>query len=257
MDTIGVEHFILLGSILLFIFISGLIIFIAIFQNRAVNREKNQEKLLSEAIIKSQEKERKTIGEELHEDISPVLVSALINLNSLVDKSKDIFEINVENAINNVELAIKKLRNIAHQLHPAAIENFGLLFGLTDFSKLINNSKNVNLKIHSAVEKINFSSFEQLIIYRIIQELIINAIKHGSAKNMQLDLKSDGNNLHICLIHDGTRFDYQEYMSGLKSTESLGLKNIQQKLNLLNGTILFNTKSKLEYNDILIQVPLH
>ncbi|MFZ1255418.1 MAG: hypothetical protein WAR77_03655 [Saprospiraceae bacterium] len=220
-------------------------------------REKNQEKLLSEAIIKSQENERKTLGEELHEDISPVLVSALINLNSLDDKSKDTFEINIENAIDNVELAIKKLRNIAHQLHPAAIENFGLIFGLTDFSKIINNSKNVNLKIHSTIEKINFSSFEQLIIYRIVQELIINTIKHGMAKNIQLDLEPDSKSLRIYLIHDGTKFDAKAYMSRLKNTESLGLKIIQQKLNLLNGTILFNTKSNLKDNDILIQIPLH
>jgi signal transduction histidine kinase len=256
MDTMGIEHFILIGTILLFIFISGLIVFIAIFQNRAVNREKNQEKLLSEAIIKSQENERKKIGEELHEDIAPVLVSALINLNSLVDKSKDILEANVENAINNVELAIKKIRAISHQLHPAAIENFGLLFGLSDFSNVINRSKNVNLKIQSTIDNLNLRPFQQLIIYRIIQELVINAIKHGSAKNIQLELESDNTNLNIFINTDGTHFDAQAYSGGLRGTDSLGLKIVQQKLNLLNGTILFNILSNLKVHDILIKIPL-
>lgn len=257
MDSIGIEHFILIGSILLFMFISGLIVFIAIFQNRAVNREKNQDKLLSEAIIKSQENERKNIGEELHEDIAPVLVSALINLNSLINKPKEILESNVQNAIHDVELAIQKLRSISHQLHPAAIENFGLIFGLSDFSKSINKTRNVNFTIHHNFEKLNLNSFQQLIIYRIIQELTINAIKHGSAKNIQLDLESYNILLRIILSNDGKQFDDQAYSDGLKRTDSLGLKIVQQKLNLLNGSISFDFKSNINYKDIIIQIPLH
>jgi signal transduction histidine kinase len=257
MGSIGIEDFILIGSILLFVFISGLIIFIAIFQNQAVNREKKQEKLLSEAIIKSQENERKTIGEELHEDIAPVLVSALINLNSLAGKPKEILEENVEFAIQNVEFAIQKLRSISHQLHPAAIENFGLLFGLNDFSKVISNSKNVSLKVQSNFENIKLSSFEQIIVYRIIQELVINAIKHGSAKNIQLDLESDVTDLHISLNNDGENFDDIAYTNWIKNTDSLGLKIVQQNLNLLNGSIMFNVKLRSKISDILIRIPLH
>lgn len=257
MDSIGIENYILLSTVLLFLFISCLIIFVAIVQKRTAKREKCQEKLLSEAIIKSQENERKTIGEELHEDISPVLVSVLINLNSLINKPIELFDTNVENAIADVELAINKLRAISHQLHPAAIENFGLLFGLSDFAKIINNSKKINIQIQSSIINLDLSSFQQLIIYRIIQELVINAIKHGSAKNINLVLTTDDSNLNIYLSDDGINFDAKAYKRGLTNVDYLGLKIVQQKLNLLKGSILFSSKPNVNMNNISLHIPLH
>ncbi|MEP7197206.1 MAG: ATP-binding protein [Saprospiraceae bacterium] len=257
MSALGIENFILIGTLLMLIFILCLIVFIAVFQNRARNREIKQEKLLSEAMIKSQENERRKIGEELHEDISPVLVSALINLNILVNKSKDFVESNIENAIENVELAIKKIRNISHQLHPAAIEKFGLLLGLKDFARSINNSKNVTIRIQSTFEELNLDSFVQLIIFRIIQELIINAIKHGNSKNIHLELNSENNLLQISISNDGIKFNAQTYKSGIENTDSLGLKIVQQKLYLLSGTIKFNSNPKLLYSNIVIQIPMY
>ncbi|MBK8296845.1 MAG: hypothetical protein IPK91_06115 [Saprospiraceae bacterium] len=256
MDSIGIENYILLYTLLLLVFVSLLIVFVAIVQNRVANRESIFEKQLTEAIIKSQENERKLLGEELHEDISPVLVSALINLNSLVDKSNNDCENNILIAINNLELAIRKIRTISHQLHPAAIENFGLLFGLSDFSKVINNSKKVNLELHSTICELNIGSFEQLIIYRIIQELIINAIKHGGAKFIKLRLESDEVNLQVYLSNDGTKISAQDYAGWLRSTESLGLKILEQKLKMLRGSILFNTNVYLHDYDIFIKIPL-
>ncbi|MBK7359024.1 MAG: hypothetical protein IPI45_07050 [Saprospiraceae bacterium] len=166
-------------------------------------------------------------------------------------------ESNVVNAIHDVELAINKLRSISHKLHPVAIENFGLLFGLSDFSNLINKTKNVNFTIQHNVGELNLNSFKQLIIYRIIQELTINAIKHGSAKNIQLNIKNDDIDLRINLSNDGKLFDAQAYSDGLKSADSLGLKIVQQKINLLNGSISFGFKLNTNFQEILIQIPLH
>lgn len=259
----SIENLILIGALLLLLFVTGVIIFVVIqqkrsirFQKEKVRQDKIQEILLSEAIIKSQEKERKIIGEDLHDDIAPSFAAALMNLNSQIDLNKGQDVTYAKNAVKYIENGIKKIRDASHLLHPAALENFGFLHGLEDFCIIMNSSKGCQIEIHTTLENLSIDTFKQLLLFRLTQEIVFNALKHGNAKVFKISIYEESNELNLIVFNNGDRFMMQDFLKGLQNAEALGLKNIQHRLNLLRGIIKFNSNEDQTEQSVHIQIPL-
>lgn len=244
----SIENFILFGSIITLLLLLGFIGFAAFqqkrfikLQNEQARLEKIQEEKLTEAVIESQEKVRKKIGEELHDEISPFLLSAIRNLNMISQQysSEDKSLRRINKIRENVEISMKMLKEVAHILHPSDLDDTGLLLILQDFCVFIENSMDCRLDVFTKLKELTIEQSKQLMLYRIVQELIINAINHGNAKLFKISIFENENQLNLVVFHNGSLFLKKDYLKGLQSITGLGLKNIQQRLNLLKGEIIF------------------
>lgn len=247
----------------LLVLIIGFIVFVIIYHKRyfkllqeKIVQEKLQETYLVEAIIKSQEKERKRIGEGLHDDIAPILASVIMNLDTQIQVNGGKNIAHTQKAILSIENVINKVRETSHLLHPSTFEKVGFFRSLEDFCLAMNSSKGCNIEIHSILHYLPFDSFRQIALYHIAQEIVLNAIKHGKAKNFKINIFKKEDKLILIVFHNGGKFMWNDYLKGLESTDGLGLKNIQYRLKLLDGLISFKSDDVNFEQSVHLQIPM-
>lgn len=194
---------------------------------------KHQKKLLH-AVIITQEEERKRIAQDLHDDISSKL--NIISLNSHMLKSKDLTSDELteisNNIINFTKRTLDNSRRIAHDLLPPVLEQFGLDAGIKELCLEFRSSKALNVHYENQLHFGSIDLKNHMHIFRILQELMNNSLKHGKASTIKILFKHDDQN-NICeYIDDGIGFDIEDR----NNQKGLGLKNIESRLTLINGT---------------------
>lgn len=242
----------------------GLIVFI-IFHQRKVIRyqmrlqklEQEQQKMLLNASIRLQEEERQRIAADLHDDAGPLLATARLYLNeNLVNLDKSSQLQSIYNAKQIIDDTIQLIRNISHSLMPPTLKNFGLESAVNDLFQKISGSGSMNAtsRFHEYKERLHPDT--ELIIFRVIQELVNNIIKHSNSSFIHLTQNLGGNKLYIRMHHDGKGITQQDFERLSKSFNAgLGLKNIQSRLRLLHGLILFERDASQSYYKVTIEIP--
>jgi two-component system NarL family sensor kinase len=240
----------------------GLIVFI-IFHQRKVIRyqlrlqrmEQDQQKLLLNASIRLQEEERQRIAADLHDDAGPLLATARLYLNeNLVNLDKTTQLQSIYNAKQIIDDTIQLIRNISHSLMPPTLKNFGLESAVNDLFQKISGSGSMNAssRFHDYRERLQ--SENELIIFRVIQELVNNILKHSNASFIHLTQNTSGNKFFIRLHHDGRGITQNDFNKLNKSNVGLGLKNIQSRLKVLHGKIFFEKDMSQTYYKVTIEL---
>lgn len=240
----------------------GLIVFI-IFHQRKVIRyqvklqrmEQDQQKLLLNASIRLQEEERQRIAADLHDDAGPLLATARLYLNeNLVNLDKTTQLQSIYNAKQIIDDTIQLIRNISHSLMPPTLKNFGLESAVNDLFQKISGSGSMNAssRFHDYRERLQAEN--ELIIFRVIQELVNNILKHSSASFIHLTQNTSGNKFFIRLHHDGRGITQNDFNKLNKSNVGLGLKNIQSRLKVLHGKIFFEKDMSQTYYKVTIEL---
>ncbi len=240
----------------------GLIVFI-IFHQRKVIRyqlklqrmEQDQQKLLLNASIRLQEEERQRIAADLHDDAGPLLATARLYLNeNLVNLDKTTQLQSIYNAKQIIDDTIQLIRNISHSLMPPTLKNFGLESAVNDLFQKISGSGSMNAssRFHDYRERLQ--SENELIIFRVIQELVNNILKHSNASFIHLTQNTSGNKFFIRLHHDGRGITQNDFIKLNKSNVGLGLKNIQSRLKVLHGKIFFEKDMSQTYYKVTIEL---
>jgi two-component system, NarL family, sensor kinase len=240
----------------------GLIVFI-IFHQRKVIRyqmklqrmEQDQQKLLLNASIRLQEEERQRIAADLHDDAGPLLATARLYLNeNLVNLDKTSQLQSIYNAKQIIDDTIQLIRNISHSLMPPTLKNFGLESAVNDLFQKISGSGSMNAssRFHDYRERLQTEN--ELIIFRVIQELVNNILKHSNASFIHLTQNTSGNKFFIRLHHDGRGITQNDFIKLNKSNVGLGLKNIQSRLKVLHGKIFFEKDMSQTYYKVTIEL---
>lgn len=240
----------------------GLIVFI-IFHQRKVIRyqlrlqrmEQDQQKLLLNASIRLQEEERQRIAADLHDDAGPLLATARLYLNeNLVNLDKTTQLQSIYNAKQIIDDTIQLIRNISHSLMPPTLKNFGLESAVNDLFQKISGSGSMNAssRFHDYRERLQAET--ELIIFRVIQELVNNILKHSNASFIHLTQNTSGNKFFIRLHHDGRGITQNDFNKLNKSNVGLGLKNIQSRLKVLHGKIFFEKDMSQTYYKVTIEL---
>jgi two-component system NarL family sensor kinase len=240
----------------------GLIVFI-IFHQRKVIRyqlklqrmEQDQQKLLLNASIRLQEEERQRIAADLHDDAGPLLATARLYLNeNLVNLDKTTQLQSIYNAKQIIDDTIQLIRNISHSLMPPTLKNFGLESAVNDLFQKISGSGSMNAssRFHDYRERLQAEN--ELIIFRVIQELVNNILKHSNASFIHLTQNTSGDKFFIRLHHDGRGITQQDFNKLNKSNVGLGLKNIQSRLKVLHGKIFFEKDMSQTYYKVTIEL---
>lgn len=260
----GISQVLFFGTIGMLMLAIGLIIFIIFHQRKVIryqaklqNLEFEQQKMLLNASIKFQEEERQRIAADLHDDAGPLLATARLYLNeNLVNLDKSAQLQSIFNAKQIIDDTIQLIRNISHSLMPPTLKNFGLESAVNDLFQKINGSGSMNASCRFHDYRERLESDRELIVFRIIQELINNILKHSKSSFIHLTQNLSDSHLYIRLHHDGKGMTQKEFEKLSQASTGLGLKNIQSRLKLLHGRIIFEKDQSQTYYKVTIEIPL-
>uniref|UniRef100_UPI00262E1412 sensor histidine kinase n=1 Tax=Flavobacterium sp. TaxID=239 RepID=UPI00262E1412 len=214
--------------------------------------ESRKEVELMQAMMEGEESERKRIARDLHDGVASRLSSLLMQIEQLNSNEHGHFE--YQKISSNLALAIKDLRQTAFNLIPETLSELGLDMALKDLCFLMSNAT-VNIHYNSNQISNDIISSQQTTIFRIVQELINNALKHADCTEVTVDC-SQNNTLFLITVEDnGTGFDTKN----LDSYKGLGLKNIKTRVDLLDGNMdakyiagvgtIFNIELKVRFTN--------
>jgi two-component system, NarL family, sensor kinase len=198
-----------------------------------------QEKIRFKAIIEAEEKERGRIAQELHDGLGQMLSTARLNVAGLEDSVVEEDKQYLEKSLKIIDDACVEVRNISHNMMPNALMRLGLISAIRELVNNVNSSKTLKIDFSSNVKESLGKSLD-ITIYRIVQEVLNNMIKHAKADHINLDLNRNGKNLIINIKDNGIGFNTDE----LKESKGMGWKNIFSRVSMLNGTIELNSKPK-------------
>jgi two-component system NarL family sensor kinase len=262
-NSSGVSLVLFLGTIGMMVLTISLILFI-IFHQRKVIRyqlklqqmEQEQQKILLKASIKLQEEERQRLAADLHDDAGPLLATARLYLNeNLVNQDKTTQLQSIFQARQIIDDTIQLIRNISHSLMPPTLKNFGLESAINDLFQKISGSGSINASSRFHEYKDRLKAEKELIIFRVVQELINNILKHSSASFIHLTQNVHGDKFYLRIHHDGKGIIQSDFDKLNKSNTGLGLKNISSRLKVVQGNIVFEKDISQTYYKVTIELP--
>lgn len=210
-------------------------------KQRANTILKNQELATIDAMITGQEKERKRLAEELHDNLGSSLTTIKLyfeNLKSFVkeEQSLEVYE-RTEQILENT---YETVRSMSHTRNNGVLASKGLIPSIESLCKKITESGQIKVQVfHYGLDKKLESSIE-LIIFRTVQELLSNVIKHAHATEVVLNLTSYDNNLNIIVEDNGNGFDPKS----LITNTGMGLNNIEKRIESIEGTFEIDSSTK-------------
>jgi len=204
---------------------------------RNISERKKLERKILSAVIQAEEKERERLSKDLHDGLGPLLSAIKIYLNELVSGEIDNKEKEEMNkySLELIDEAILTTRVVSNNLMPRVMSNYGLVKAIESFCKKINLTHKTTIHFNS----VNYSSVDQtteLIIYRVVNELLNNTIKHASAQQVCILLEVKENILTLTYEDDGIGFDFDKMLNDPKT--GMGLKNIISRIKSVDGIIL-------------------
>ncbi|MEO9473919.1 MAG: tetratricopeptide repeat protein [Cyclobacteriaceae bacterium] len=187
------------------------------------------------AVIDAEEKERKRIAQELHDGLGQLLSTARINVSALGDNKDK----KVKNSLSMIDQSIDEVRNISHNLMPNALISVGLKPALDALVRKINESGQIAVGFRSD-GNLNFHETKTISIYRIVQELVNNALKYSQSTTLDIKIVNKGEDTEFIISDQGEGFELSE----IDNSTGIGWSNIYSRVDLMNGKI--NIYSKLE-----------
>src|SRR5687768_630587 len=259
----GVSVVLFLGTLGMVVLTVSLIIFIILhqrrvlrFQNKINQMEQEQQKILLNASIKLQEEERQRLAADLHDDAGPLLATARLYLNeNLVNQDKSTQLQSIFQARQIIDDTIQLIRNISHSLMPPTLKNFGLESAVNDLFQKISGSGTINASSRFHEYKERLKEEKELIIFRVVQELINNILKHSNSSFIHLTQNVHADKFYLRIHHDGRGIIQSDFDKLNKSNIGLGLKNISSRMRLVQGNINFEKDISQTYYKVTIELP--
>ncbi len=212
-----------LGIVLLYFIIT-------MIRQQRITQRLNREKI--EAEILTLEKERQRIASDLHDDLGPILSAIKFKINSVESKSEEDTEL-IRKASEHVDETIQRIRQIAFNLMPNTLIRKGLVTATEELISKIMES--LPLKISYQLNPIPDISLQKSInLFRMVQEIIQNTVKHAGASELYIKLDAKDKNIVLATEDNGIGFDYEKVN---ELNMGLGLRNLTSRVEIMNGTI--------------------
>ncbi len=209
----------------------------------ATKRKTELEKLSNDLVV-VEERERKKFSRELHDSLGQVLTTLKINLDlTSISLHEDILKSKeyIEECRNLVDEAVREVKQISYDLRPSVLDDFGLNAALrlqtSQFQKRVGISTTLNL----GVEDRRFDPTIETVIYRIVQEILTNIVKHSQATQVSIQLFKRDNVLALTVSDNGIGFDMDKLSKREEQEAHFGLRNIQERVEFLGGKLYIDS----------------
>ena len=201
-----------------------------------IDRLNRQRSLLNKriltAVLRTEEKARSRFSKELHDGLGPLLSSAKMSLTALAREEHDAEQREIiTNTTYVIDEAIRSLREISNNLSPHVLNDFGLARGVQNFIDKSAAMHDVKIRFTTNLRSERFDTDIEVILYRVICELINNSLKHAACTSINLSLSQSGTSLALDYSDNGRGFNPQAMMDC-----GMGLSNISSRINSLGGT---------------------
>jgi two-component system, NarL family, sensor kinase len=205
-------------------------------QQRISELETLQQLTATESVLKGEEQERTRLAKDLHDGLGGMLSGIKYSMNSM--KGNMIMTPDnaqaFERSMDMLDSSIKEMRRVAHNMMPEALVKFGLDTALKDFCNDINQSGALKVNYLSiGMENMVIDQTTAITVYRVVQELVNNSIKHAAAKTAIVQLSRSGNQLSVTVEDDGKGFDTVI----LQEARGIGWTNIKSRIEFLKGKL--------------------
>jgi two-component system NarL family sensor kinase len=206
-------------------------------QLQRINELETEKKLAAtEAVLKGEEQERTRLAKDLHDGLGGMLSGIKYSMNTMKgnlimtpDNAKAF-----ERSMDMLDSSIKEMRRVAHNLMPEALVKFGLDTALKDFCNDIHQSGALNVTYQSVgLQGKEPDQTTDITIFRIVQELLNNSLKHAAAKNAIVQLNRTDDQLSVTVEDDGKGFN----TAVLQHSGGIGWSNIQNRVEFMKGTL--------------------
>ena len=232
------------GVVIALAFAIGVFLIQKIFKymQRVEDSRRLTEKMFLKAIIQTEEKERKRFAKDLHDGLGPLLSTVKMSVSSLAqlkhDQASDEIVKKTEMIINE---DIKSLKEISDNLSPHVLNNFGLLRALRNFINKINITKAMYINLESNLGDERFDSDMEVVLYRVLCELMNITIKHAKAKKIDISLVKEGKNITIVYQDNGKGMNKNK-LTDRPGNRGMGLSNIFSRINSMKGEIAIESE---------------
>ena len=197
--------------------------------------EKEKQLLASQALLRGQDAERSRLAKDLHDGLGGMLSGIKLTLGTMKGNmilSNDNAKL-LGGALNRLDETIAEMRRVAHSMMPEALLNLGLGQALLDYCEGLREASGIEISYQQIGLEERLAPDVEITIYRIVQELLNNVVKHAAATEVLVQLSRHDGNLHITVEDDGVGFEVQ----AKTGQGSAGLTNIQSRTNYLRGSL--------------------
>lgn len=192
------------------------------------------------ARLEGQDTERKKIARDLHDELGGTLSMIQMHLSGISDKVEGFKEQEkqqYQQANHLLERALEQVKNISRDMMSGTLSKFGLMAAFHDLADIVNTSRELNFKLVGKAPKRSLESAAELGIFRVVQELTSNSLKHSKASEIRLELIEHADELGITYEDNGIGFDAK----AAKGSPGIGIRNIYSRLAQMNGTLNLET----------------
>ena len=205
-----------------------------IIAEQKIQKLEDEKKLMAaQSILVGQEKERERIARELHDGIGVLLSTASIHFSSVESKTDKETSEMLKKANKLLKDASKEVRQISHNMMPGVLSKFGLQEAIEDIFEDVEEAGDMKVELDIALGDERLAENTEIMIYRIVQEMLNNTLKHAQASAISMLLTKKDNNLIIEYKDNGIGFDETK----LPKNKNLGLLGIRTRVEYLGGTV--------------------
>jgi len=215
-------------------------------------QRKAEEKAIS-AIIEGEERERQRIAKELHDGLGQYLSASNMNLKSVYEDLRDIpgkLDNSFKTGLELLNHAISETRNISQNLLPKAIQDYGLELAVESLVNNLKNNNNIKFTLYKNIAEANIPNNIQINLYRILQEALNNAIRHGEPDKIDVQLVYSDNELLLVIEDNGMGFNVQKVSGG-----GLGLRSMKTRAGAMSAELdIVSSKDKGTIISVIVPI---
>jgi signal transduction histidine kinase len=231
-----------IGVLISVMIIGGVILIRELFYSlkRADTERARSEKRVINAIINTEENERKRFAKDLHDGLGPILSTVKMSLSALTDRIKDESGSVILNNTNHlINEAISTIKDISNNLSPHVLSNFGLASAISAFTNKINQTKAVEIDFKSNMETQRLDNDKEVVMYRAVCELINNSVLHSGASRIEIELNKHEKFITLQFYDNGRGFDTSSLSK--EDTKGMGLSNIETRVKTVEGVFILES----------------
>ncbi|MEN8225975.1 MAG: sensor histidine kinase [Bacteroidota bacterium] len=227
-----------LSSIIVLVVLLGLFLIYKNRKNRIIAEQKirqlEEEKkhMAARFLVEGEERERKRVAMELHDNLGVLLSATKMQFSEIHDKDPANKEL-IEKATKYLEQASTDVRKISHNLMPGLLTKLGLFEALAELFENLGESDKMEAFFEVVGPKDRLPENTEIMLYRVIQELINNTLKHAEADNIDMTMIVQPDEMNISYSDNGKGFKVEEVLK----KKTMGMQNIQSRVKFMDGTV--------------------